>query len=80
MKQDEKCFFCDGLGRIKYLKDGNYHTCNVCNGSGISYLVRYKKRNQGKNKCKYCGQNCTGYACQSCLNTFEKENNSEVEE
>ena len=80
MKQDEKCFYCDGTGKIQYRNNPESRVCSVCNGSGVSYLKRYKKRIQGNNKCKYCGRNCTGYACQSCLNTFEKENNTEVEE
>lgn len=73
MEKDEKCFYCDGKGKIKYLEDGKECTCSVCNGSGINFLARYKKRTQGKNKCKYCGQPCSGYACNSCLESFESE-------
>ena len=76
-KADEKCFYCDGKGKIKYLNESKACTCTVCNGSGINYLARYKKRVQGKNKCKYCGRPCYGYACDSCLDSFEKESENE---
>ena len=73
MKKEEKCFFCEGKGRIKYLKDGDYHICTVCNGTGKDIKAIYQKKNKPKNKCKYCGRPCNGYACISCLNTFESE-------
>ncbi|MBO6105638.1 MAG: hypothetical protein J6O99_07050 [Methanobrevibacter sp.] len=73
MKKDEKCFYCDGKGTIQYRNNLENHTCTVCGGSGINFRARYKKRIQGKNKCKYCGQPCIGYACKSCLESFESE-------
>ena len=78
MKKDEKCFYCDGKGKIRYLEDGEECTCTVCNGSGINIKAVYQKKHLGKNKCKYCGRLCSGYACKSCLDAFESDR--EVEE
>ena len=78
IKKDERCFYCEGKGKIRYLSSGEEHTCTVCNGSGVDFLVRYKKRTQGKNKCKYCGRPCSGYACNSCLDSFEKEKEDNI--
>lgn len=72
MEQDTKCFYCGGKGKRK-LADGCICTCSVCKGFGIDFKVIHQKKHQGKNKCKYCGRNCTGYACESCLDAFEKE-------
>ena len=77
IKEDEKCFYCEGTGKIHHRNNPDDRSCTVCNGSGINYLARYKKRTQGKNKCKYCGSLCTGYACKSCLDSFEKERDNE---
>ena len=76
-KKDEQCFYCDGTGKIHYKDNPKEYTCTVCNGSGVSYLKRYKNRTQGHNRCKYCGRACYGYACRSCLDKFEKEGNNE---
>ena len=77
IKKDEQCFYCDGTGKIHYRDNLKEYTCTACNGTGINYLVRYKKKHQGTNKCKYCGSPCKGYACNSCLDTFEKESDNE---
>lgn len=77
MKKNEKCFYCDGTGKIQYRDNSEVYTCTVCNGSGISYFSRYKNRYKGTNKCKYCGRLCFGYACNSCQNTFESEKEQE---
>ena len=77
MRKDESCFFCEGKGKIRYLKDGELHTCSVCNGTGKDLKAIYQKKHQGKNKCKYCGRPCTGYACNSCLDSFEADNGSD---
>ena len=73
MKKDEKCFYCDGKGKIHYRDNPETCICSVCNGSGKNWKAIYQKKHQGKNKCKYCGRNCTGYACESCLNMFESD-------
>lgn len=77
MKKNEKCFYCDGTGKIQYRDNPEVYTCTVCNGSGISYFSRYKNRYKGTNKCKYCGRNCNGYACKSCLDAFESNRGGE---
>lgn len=77
IKENEKCFYCEGTGKIQYRYNTEIHTCTVCNGSGINFQARYRKRTQGKNSCKYCGRPCKGYACKSCLDTFEKESDNE---
>ena len=76
IENDEKCFYCRGKGILTGVK-GNEYTCSVCHGSGINYVARYKKLHHGNNECKYCGQPCKGYACESCLDIFEKENDNE---
>ena len=73
IKKEDQCFYCDGKGKIQYRNNTEVHTCSVCNGTGINHLAVYKRHVQGNNKCKYCGRPCKGYACDSCLDTFDKE-------
>lgn len=40
--------------------------CLHCDGTGDDKTVYH-------NKCKYCLEPCNGYACESCLQTFEAE-------
>lgn len=73
MGEDTKCFYCSGSGKYKYIKTNIERVCSACNGTGISFRALHKKINAGKNKCKYCGESCSGYACDLCLKEFEKE-------
>ena len=77
MKQEEKCLFCEGKGKIRYRDNPKIYTCTVCNGTGKNIKAMYQKKHQGTNKCKYCGRLCFGYACNSCQNTFESEKEQE---
>ena len=65
-----KCNYCKGTGdwRGEYGKKmfdfkSSLNKCLHCNGTGLEE----KKMNE----CKYCGQPCTGYACNGCLGAFE---------
>ena len=70
------CSFCFGKGF--YIRpDKSKAKCNVCYGSGRDSLAEYKEKHKGESTCKYCGQRCFGYACESCLDTFEKEREDE---
>ena len=71
-----KCSACFGRG-IHVTLEGKTMPCSVCFGSGRDSVAEYKERNKGSNSCKYCGRNCYGYACKSCLDTFEKERDNE---
>ena len=79
MKKDEKCFYCEGTGKIQYRDNPEVRVCSVCNGSGKNYKAIYQKRFTYKSKCKYCGRPCSGYACESCLNLFKNDKGSEEE-
>lgn len=71
------CTACQGTGdwRGNYAKNkpdfrAKINNCLHCNGTGLE-----KKE---MNVCKYCGEPCTGYACNSCENEFERERETEV--
>ena len=73
------CRACQGTGdwRGTYAKDkpdfrAKINYCLHCNGTGLE-----KKE---MNVCKYCGEPCTGYFCNSCGKDFERERVMEVEE
>ena len=70
------CKACNGTGdwRGEYAKNkpdfrAKIHKCLHCDGTG---LVK-----QEMNVCKYCGEPCTGYACNSCEKEFERERETE---
>lgn len=67
------CKYCHGTGdwrglygktKPDYRSEEN--KCLHCDGTGGDKTVYH-------NTCKYCLQPCSGYACESCLRTFEKE-------
>lgn len=62
-----KCNYCGGTGKTVFTKAKCWH----CRGTGILEDV---------NECKYCGGPCKGYACNSCLGTFEVIKEVEYEE
>ena len=77
MNKDEKCFYCSGRGKFKYIKSGDECVCSVCGGTGINFKALHENLHAGKNKCKYCGAACSGYACKICLDSFENDNRGE---
>ena len=73
------CRYCKGTGdwrgeygkkMFDYRAKVNY--CLHCDGTGILA--------EEKNCCKYCGEPCNGYFCDSCGNAFEREREMEVVE
>ena len=75
----KSCRYCHGTGDYRGLYGqgkpdfkSKENICYHCDGTG------YETREM--NKCKYCGEPCMGYFCESCGNAFEAEREMEVEE
>ena len=64
------CKFCNQTGKVHKLFTANEMVnCLHCNGTGME--------TKEMNACKYCGQPCFGYFCDSCGNMFEAERECE---
>ena len=74
------CRYCQGTGDWRGKVGAKYadfksqeNKCYHCNGTG-------DLTESFTNNCKYCGEPCNGYCCESCYNEFEESSSYEVEE